>query len=546
MKRLYVAACCVLAGYLALHAQEEMPRLVPPGGFVDPEWIEPDQRWQTVDVTTQGLVPGDEDQTAKIQALVDAARTPTILYFPPGTYRFGKLTITKSDLLIRGAGAGKTCFKATQDGTAFLFQGAGGRYDYKYLAAEYQPRQVTAEVPAGSKVVPLADTKQLAPGDLLLVEEDLDAWTYDAARRGRGGVFRIEKVEPHQVTLDLPLALGLDRVDAAQKNAIAAKLKPVRNVGIEGVRIELPDQPGPKGSAVHFKRVDQGMLRDVECWNPSMHHVEIAYSRGVIVRGCYFEEAKQKGGGGFGYGVLFRDLSTRCKAENNILKDLRHALATEVGANYCVFGYNLIVDRVRDRCHGPDVKGEIGTEKWINNKALNGMTTAYITSDVAAHGNFPHHILFEGNIFYNGVVDLSHKTNGPHFFFRNRALGQPKKYGGWQEGAGLVVMGENDRQVLAGNHLLNGSAILLHKADGARTSQDSYIAANIVKDQVEWGAAKPGAVLPPSLYLKAAPAWWSANLPWPAFGPGVKDSATNRIPAQVRWEETYRKKGLRE
>jgi hypothetical protein len=274
--------------------------------------------------------------------------------------------------------------------------------------------------------------------------------------------------------------------------------------------------------------------------------VEVAYSRRVIVSDCLFDEAKSKGGGGYGYGVLFRDLSTLCKAENNILKDLRHAMATEVGANYCVFAYNLVIDRVRDRCMQPGISGDVGTEKWINDKKLNGISSSFITSDVTAHGNFPHQILFEGNIFYDGCVDHSHLRNGPHYFFRNRPLGQPKKYGGWQEGVGIVVMDDSDRQFIVGNVLLNDATILLQKHETERTSLDTFIAANVVQGKVDWGALGPNAALPKSLYAKAKPAFWPNELAWPAFGPDVNASATNRIPALVRWEEQYKKKGLKE
>ncbi|MCW8133387.1 MAG: hypothetical protein KIS92_23795 [Planctomycetota bacterium] len=528
-------------------AEDPLQRLAPPGGFPNPEWVDPAPgKWATVDVTQKGVTPGDQDQTAQVQALVDGTPGPAILHFPAGTYCIGKITLRRGDLIIRGDGPDKTVFKSTKDGTVFLFQGVGGTYDYKYLSAEYQPRAVTAEVPAGGRVVPLADTSKLAPGDLVIVEEDLNEWTYDSARRGRGGVFAVEKVEPNQITLDLPLALGLEKVKPDEKRAIVAKMKPLRNTGLENFRIELPAQKGETGSAIYYKRCQNAYVRNVEVWNPSQHHLEAQTCRGVIVSGCFFDEAKSKGGGGYGYGVLFRDLSTLCKAENNIFKDLRHTLATEVGASYCVFAYNLNVDRVRDRCMQPDVSGDVGTEKWINSRAANGISEAMLTADVVAHGNMPHTNLLEGNVFYNGCVDISHKLNGPQYFFRNRPLGQPKKYGYWQEGAGIVVMGANDGQVIVGNYLANESTILLQKHDAPRSAEHCFIAANVVKGATDWGALPPNTALPKSLFLKDRPAWWPKDLAWPAYGPDVPASATNKIPAQVRWEQQYKKKGLKD
>jgi hypothetical protein len=516
---------------------ESLESRLPPGGFRDVVWQDPfPGKWQTVDVTQKGIAPGAEDVTAKLQALIDGLTEPTILSFPPGTYRFGKITIAKGNLIIKGAGPKETIFRPFQDGTLFCWWGAGGRYEYAKLGPEYQPRQVTSDVAPGGTVVPVADTKDLQPGDMVLVEEDLEKWSYSAAQRGLGGVFLITKVENDRITLDLPLALGLAQVQADKRNAIVAKLNPVRHVGLEGVRIAMPDERGSKSTTLFLKRVYNAFIRNVESYNPSRHHAEICYSRQVVVEGCLFDEAKDKGGGGYGYGVNLRDLSTLCKVENNIFRDLRHTLATEVGANYCIFAYNLNVDRVRDRCHGPNAPAECRDQKWINNRQLNGITSAFITSDICAHGNYPHNVLLEGNVFYNGCVDRSHTTNGPHVFFRNGALGQPRLYGWWQEGAGIVVMGENDNQVVVGNCLYNDSGILLQKHQDARTSQNTLIAGNIVKGQVEWGPLPADTKLPPSLYLKERPAFWPKDLPWPAFGPDVADLASARIPAQLRYE----------
>ena len=535
----------MLAGYLlalalpAVQAAEigdSLERRLPPGGFHDVIWHDPfPGKWRTVDVTQKGILPGAPETTAAIQKLVDKLVDPTILFFPPGTYHFGKVTISKSNVILKGAGPRKTVFRPMKDGMLLCWWGNGGRYEYSKLGPEFQPRQVTADVLPGSAVVPLADTTGLDPGDMVMVEEDLDKWDYPDARRSRGGVFLLTRVEKDRITLDLPLAIGLDQVHA--KNAIVAKLNPVCNVGLEGVRIEMPEEHGEKTSTLFLKRVYNAYIHDVESWNPSRHHLEICYSRGVVVDDCFFDEAKDKGGGGYGYGANIRDLSTLCKVENNIFRDLRHVVATETGASYCIFSYNLNVDRVRDLAHSPQAPPECRDENWINNKKLNGITDAFVTADLVAHGNFPHNILFEGNVFYDGSVDHSHNVNGPHFLFRNCALGQPKKYGWWQEGAGIVIEGDNDGQVVVGNVLRNDSEILLQKQTYDRISVNSLIAGNLMKGQVDWGPLPAGTRLPASLYLKARPAFWPEGLAWPPFGPDVPGANTNRIPAQLRYEK---------
>jgi hypothetical protein len=519
---------------------ESLDARLPPGGFRDVAWQDPcPGKWQTVDVSQKGITPEAGDVTAKLQALVDSVSTPTVFTFPPGTYSFGKISIGRSNVILRGAGSKQTLIKATRDGTVFAWWGGGGSYDYAKLGPEFQPRQVLEDVPPGSNELTVADSKSLQSGDVILVEEDLDEWSYKEARRGRGGIFQLAKVDGNRLTLDLPLVLGLSDVKPDKKNAIIAKLKPLQNVGLEGFRIVLPDAPGEKSSALFFKRVSNAYVRDVEIRNPSRHHVEICYSRQVVVEHCFFDEAKEKGGGGYGYGVNLRDLSTLCRIEDNIFRDLRHTMATEAGANCSVFAYNLNVDRVRDLAHAPNAPAECRDEKWINSKQRNGITSAFITADVVAHGNFPHTILFEGNVFYNACVDRSHKTNGPHFFFRNCALGQPPKYGWWQEGAGIVIMGPNDRQFVVGNTLRNDSVVLLQKHEDPRTSEGSLIAGNVIKGKPDWGPLPADTRLPASLFRKERPAYWPKDLVWPPFGPDVQGAATAKIPAQLRYEREH-------
>lgn len=537
---LVLVALLAAASIRAGAAGESLERRLPPGGYHDVVWQDPfPGRWQKIDVTTRGVSAGAADVTAALQTLVDGVTGPTVLVFPAGVYHFGKITISRSNLILKGAGPEKTIFQPQRDGTLFCWWGNGGRYEYGKLGPEYQPRRIITDVPSGATIAPLADTRNLAQGDMVLVEEDLDRWSYDAARRGRGGVFLVRQVDKDRITLDLPLAIGLDHVSPAGKNAIVAKLNPVRNVGLEGVRIEMPDAHGEQTSSLFLKRVCNAYLRNVISVGAARHHVEICYSRKVVVEGCFFDQAKDKGPGGSGYGVEFRDLSTLCKAENNIFRDLRHAMATEVGVSYCVFAYNLNVDRVRDLAHSPAAPPDTRDERWVNSKERNGITDAFVTADVVSHGNEPHNVLWEGNVFYVGSVDHSHYTNGPNVFFRNCALGQPKRYGYWQEGDGFVIEGDNDSQVIVGNQLNNDSVIELQKHTYPRTSQGSLIAGNVVHGRGEWGPLPSTTKLPPSLYLKSPPGFWPAALAWPPFGPDVPGSATNKIPAKIRYERLH-------
>ena len=358
---------------------------------------------------------------------------------------------------------------------------------------------------------------------------------------GRGGVFLITKVVGQRVTLDLPLAIGLCDVQADKKNAVVAKLDPVRNVGLEGFRIVLPDEGGDKASALFLKRVSNAYIRNVEVYNPSRHHVEICYSRQVLVEDCLFDEAKEKGGGGYGYGVCLRDLSTLCKAENNIFRDLRHAMATEVGVSYGIFAYNLDVDRVRDLARlAPRAaampRGEVDQQQaperdYQRLRDGRGCGPRQLSAPRALRRQ---HLLYR----LRGPFPQEQR---PALLLPELALGQPAKYGWWQEGAGIVIMGTNDNQVVVGNYLRNDAVVLLQKHEDPRTSLNSLIAGNVVQGKVDWGALPPGTKLPASLYLKDRPTYWPKELAWPAFGPDAAGSATAKIPANSAIAQTLRR-----
>jgi len=532
----------VLRGAFAEESAEPIPaelaRRLSPGGFRDVTWSDPfPGKWKTVDVTTRGIKPGEGDVTGKLRELLNGLREPTIVYFPPGTYRFTGITMREGNFIIKGAGPDQTIFRPPQDGKFFELLGKGGWYEWNDRGKPFLPRQVTADVPAGATVVPIAGPAGLAVDDTVIVVENLDRWSYPAAKRGRGGIFVIAKVEPDQITLNLPLTLGLEKVGPDEKNAFVAKIDPVQNVGFEGFSVVMPEQRGRKGPILHIKRSRNVYVRNVETFNPYGHHVMVAYSHRVVVEGCLFDEAKEKGGGGYGYGVNLRDLTTLCKIENCVLKDLRHFLATEVGANYGIYAYNYSIDRLRDLGNSPNAsKEKFRNQKWLRTKAMNGVTTGFVTADTVAHGNFPHHILLEGNVFYNACVDVSHNINGPHFLFRNKALGQPKYYGWWQESCGITIMGENDDQVVVGNVLANDSKILLHKHRAPRLPENTLIAGNVVKGETDWGPMPADTKLPRSLYLKEKPSFWPEDLAWPPFGPDVPESGQNKLPAQLRYE----------
>ena len=153
------------------------------------------------------------------------------------------------------------------------------------------------------------------------------------------------------------------------------------------------------------------------------------------------------------------------------------------------------------------------------------------------HGNFPHHYLVEGNVFYNAVFDYHHFENGPGTtLLRNRILGSPATLTWWMNGYGTWLDGPHDGENLVGNVYLHDAVLTFELHNGPRAAQDTFVAGNTWSGSIDWGDLGADTPLPSSLYRSCPPHFWPADLPWPPFGPDVVGSETARIPAQVRYE----------
>ncbi len=64
-----------------------------------------------------------------------------------------------------------------------------------------------------------------------------------------------------------------------------------------------------------------------------------------------------------------------------------------------------------------------------------------------------------------------------------------------------------------------------------------YEEGNVIQGTTIWNTLSGSATIPPSLYLESSPDFWPGDLAWPAYGSDVSGSSTNKIPAQLRYEE---------
>ena len=435
--------------------------------------------WTQVDVTEAGIMPGGSDSAPVLESLANQASVPTVFYFPPGEYTFSsQVDIKNSNVIIRGAGS---------DQTRFILDGSGA-HEIRFLGWNDDPVDILSSVEEGGRNLSIASTDGLEVGDLIEVSQEIPAWEAEWGIRSWGQLVFITSISGNQITVDLPLSLGLN----GAANPRVEKIHAVENVGIEDIYIERR-QYGESNN-IEMRSVFNGFIRNVESYNAVKYHVLLYRCRQVEVSGSYIHDAQNYGSGGYGYGVNLENLSTNILVTNNIFKNLRHHILIQTGTNHSVISYNYNVDIVE-------------------------------LVDLSLHGHFSNNNLYEGNIvWWAGFADYWGQVGPGNTLYRNRIMGKE------DQGEGVVLYDNSDLQNVIGNDLQRNS-FLSKDADVDLTYEEG----NIIRGVSQWNELSSSADLPASLYLKEAPSFWGDRA-WPPFGPDAVGSATNRIPAQDRYD----------
>jgi hypothetical protein len=490
MMSLRTSALCLLLGSFLFPAGRpvfsqstgDLPaERFPSAGWSPISWTDPGG-WTTVDVSTRGLTPAVADAAPLLQALADAAASPTIFYFPPGTYTFtSQVDIKEDNIILQGAGS---------ELTRFVIDGSGS-HEIRFIGWQEDPIPLAADAPVDATSLVLSNASSLAVGDFLEVGQDLPDWEAEWGKRSWGQIVRVTAIAGNTVSVDMPLSLGLSTSDGAT----AVRLHPVKNVGVERLAVERKTYG--ESNNLEFRSVVNGFVREVESYNAVKYHIQLYRCREFVIEGNYFHDTQNFGTGGHGYGVDLEQLSTRILVTNNIFENLRHHILVQTGVNHSIVSYNYNVDLVE-------------------------------LVDVSLHGHYPNHNLYEGNLFWwAGVADFWGQAGPENTFFRNRIQGK------MNDGAGVSLYDASHRQNVVANHFLRGATI--ERESGIA---DTFEEGNVLDGVPDWNTLPASADLPASLYLDTPPHFWPDNLPWPAFGPDIAGSATNDIPAKLRFEGT--------
>lgn len=347
-------------------------------------------------------------------AITISSSNGAYLIFSSGNFLFNNTINLDDNIILKGNGADSTIFTFDLGGSGHSIKISGtSTNDTSYLIQQGVK---------DSNFIEINNPSLFSSGDWIrIIQNDSDLITSSWAYGTIGQIVKIVSINNNQIYLDSPLRRDYN----LSRAPYIKKINPIKNVGIECLKINRLDSTSPQQSSnIYFNYAVNSWVKGVESENCSYSHVGGRNSSNLYINKSYFHHGFGYGGGGRAYGVMLHSTANECLVEDNIFEHLRHSMIVQSGANGNVFSYNYSTDPYWDSSP--------------NNSA----------GDMVLHGNYPYSNLFEQNICRNIVIDNSHGPNGEHnTFFRNRA-----------EGYGVFFSANNSpNQNLIGNDISNTS-----------------------------------------------------------------------------------------
>ena len=347
---------------------------------------------ETIDFVEAGGDPtGVVSGSALLNSIIDEyAEDITEIFFPEGIYFFDETVILPSNFTLNGASANETTLK---------FDLGGANLDLIQVVGERTAltTEITTTIEKNNLACVVVDTDLFEAGDwVLFIDNDSSFVTSAWAEGSTGQIMQINEISGDSIYFDSPFR----RDYYLENDPYLVKLEMKENVSIQNLKIQRLDATDGQTDNISFRYATNCQVKCIESDKCNFGHVVMQFSSNCQVKGSYFYDGHDYGGGGKAYGVVCQFATSECLVTDNNFKHLRHSMLLQAGANGNVYSYNYSKDPF-----------------WTD-VAL----PANSAGDLVLHGNYVYANLFEGNIIQNIVIDDSHGINGPHnTFFRNRA-----------------------------------------------------------------------------------------------------------------------------
>jgi hypothetical protein len=534
---------------------------------------------------------GSKESSAAIQAAIAACPSGQVVLLSAGTFLVNNHILVNKGITVRGAGPGVTKLVKTNGAKPFEYQPVDASPIFvvgpnRWPAVDSATSvNLAADAVKGRTTVSVSDATGFAPGQFVLLDEDdynTAAWIATPARinsapsriwasdrivfqrqdppemyiddpfpqslawfsregRPLNEIKEITAVSGNSITFSTPIHITYKTSKLAQLTRYTGANVHVRRAGIENLTVS-----GGSNGNIRFEAAAYSWAKNIENTLWLGEGVAVNNSFRVEIRDSFIHDGVWPYPGGGGYAISFALGTSEVLVENNIVNKANKVMVARSSGAGSVVGYNYMDNAYIG--YIPD---------WVE-VGLNG-----------SHMVGSHHILFEGNQSFNYDADNTHGNAIAMTVFRNHLTGRRRDFAGMANarGAGLMfgswwhsfignVIGQPGQMAGwiyddPGDGTLGGgwsgwstaSAIWKLGYDPAhwgqladpKTRQTALRDGNFdyLTNQVHW--QRPTQVIPPSLYLRAKPAFFG-NLAWPWVNPSGGTKA-GVLPARRRFEE---------
>jgi hypothetical protein len=521
---------------------------------------------------------GGLEASAAIQAAINSCPLGGTVALSAGTFLVNRHVLLNKGITLRGAGPGQTKLMKTngakvndyrpEDASPIIVVGPSRWPKVDNTTSV----NLMADAVQGETFVMVTNAAGFAPGQFVLLDEDdyntaawmplpnrvgatmnSTIWASDRivfqkhnppepvddpfpaslswfSRPGRplNEIKEIVAVSDNRITFSTPIHITYTRSKIAQLTRYTGEHAHIRNAGIE----DLSVSGGGEGN-IRFEAAAYSWVKNIENTLWLGEAISVSQSFRIEIRDSYIHDGVWPYPGGGGYGISLAGAASEVLIENNIVNRMNKVMVVRSSGAGSVVGYNYMDN------------GFIGdVPSWVE-VGLNG-----------SHMVGSHHILFEGNESFNYDSDNTHGNAIAMTIFRNHLIGQRRDFSdlGNARGAGLMVgswwhsfignvLGEEGQMAGWTYEWSTEPSIWKLGYDPTHWEQaaDPKVKSTTIRDgnfdyltnQVRWDRAP--ATLPPSLYLRAKPAFFGST-PWPWVDP-TGGTKLGVLPARKRFEE---------
>jgi len=387
---------------------------------------------------------------------------------------------------------------------------------------------------------------------------------------------KVSNVSGSVVTIDSPVRLTF----TAGKNARTRKIVPIKNAGIENLRMQYTVNTTHVADVVDMVMATDCWIRGSTLYWGYTTHLSVDLSARNLINGNTFDTLQYTApppnglansfssyGVVVGYGATENEVSNNvCTQDESCVQMSRSPVGNVAAYNYTV---NSLVAKRTLFFHGryPSenlVEGNTGDGQAVvdNFWGQNGVRNVFFRNEFFSSGGDNDGLDLGANHWTNGANPVGGQVSAWEVWIGNVVRSVVANPGCVRpENCFPFDQGENGEQTpnlwAEKNRFIGtfnqGTPIpsTTYVSDSAVCTQNAALcqgfAGPLVKDSSSVKSTGYDGTMPPaqwasfslpaSLYLTSRPSWWCAELPWPAVGADVTNtSSPNKIPAQRRYE----------